>query len=252
MALELVGLGILLLVAFGPSLVYMVRIRNLERFNRNPWMRMFFAFGWGAIASVVIAVILELWLPGKLASFRPARVPEDVFLATVIAPLAEESAKVIGVILLSTAKFWEEEDGLVYGAACGLGFAATENLLYELNALQTGGLIAWAVVAIMRIFTSTLLHASATAISGWGVSKSRIPGGGGIGALIGYLVIAMFLHGLFNLFASLGEIYTDEAAATLISLLVVFIFAGAVYRFTRMKIQELDRRASLLQPIQPF
>jgi RsiW-degrading membrane proteinase PrsW (M82 family) len=245
MALEFAGLGILLLVAFGPPLVFMARIRNLERFNRNPWMRMLFAFGWGAIASIVIAVILELWLPAKLETFRPARVPQDVFLATVIAPLAEESAKVVGVIFLSFAKFWEEEDGLVYGAACGLGFAATENLFYELNALATAGLLGWIVVAVMRVFTSTLLHASATAMSGWGVSKWRQKkGGAGLVTFLPFLFIAMLMHGLFNLFASLGLIYADTAAATLIGLLFVFVLAGIVYRFTRKKIQELDRQTA--------
>lgn len=247
MALEFAGLGLLLLVAFGPPLVFMVRVRNLERFNRNPWLRMLFAFGWGAIAAIVIAVILELWLPAKLESFRPARVPQDVFLATVIAPLAEESAKVIGVIFLSFAKFWEEEDGLVYGAACGLGFAATENLFYELNALATAGVLGWIVVAVMRVFTSTLLHASATAMAGWGVSKWRQRRGGtGFLTFLPFLFIAMVIHGLFNLFASLGEIYANTEAATLIGLLVVFVMAGFVYRFTRRKIQQLDRQ--VVQP----
>jgi RsiW-degrading membrane proteinase PrsW (M82 family) len=251
MAFEYLGLAVLLLVAFVPSLVYMVRIRNLERYNRNPWVLVLYAFGWGAIAAVIIAVILEIFLPQHLDAFRPARVPEDLFLATVIAPIAEEFAKIVGLLPLVFSKRWEEEDGLVLGAASGLGFAATENLLYEYNAFVTGGAIAFVMVAILRILTSTLLHASATAMAGWGLSKWKQAGiVKGIPKFLAFLLLAMIMHGFFNLFASLGEISGGNIAFTLLSLALVFIFAGRTYRFVRTTIQNLDRRGAPRQVYQ--
>jgi len=248
MAFELVGLFVLLGVAFVPSLYFMVRIRNLERYNRNPWTLMFYAFGWGAVASIVIAIILELWLPAKLESFRPTGISQNLFLAVVIAPLCEESAKILGIIPLSRSRLWEEDDGLVFGATAGLGFAATENLIYELNALQMGFLL-WVLVAVLRIATSTLLHASATAMSGWGLSKWKTKQGvEGLLTFVVFLGLAMVMHGTFNLLASIGILYSSEAGSWLLSILLVFVFALTVYRFTRRKIQELDRRVVLGRP----
>jgi len=211
---------------------------------------MFYAFGWGAIAAIIISVYLELALPARLETFRPARLSQDLYLAVVIAPLVEESAKILGVIPLSGGSSWEADDGLVFGATAGLGFAATENLIYEVNALAVGGFVAWVLIAILRIVTSTLLHASATAMSGWGLTKWRAKRGvNGLLTFLVFLAIAMVMHGTFNLLASIGQIYSEDAAAALLSILLALIFALTVYRFTRRKIRELDRLAIVPRPI---
>lgn len=259
MAGEILFLVLVVGVAFVPSLWYMVRLRNLERYNRNSWLSVFYAFSWGAVAAVVLTIILTVMFGERIDSFRPTSVDADLYGAVFVAPVVEESAKALGLLPLVLARRWEEEDGLVLGAASGLGFAATENLLYEYNELLTGTVLSWAVLALLRSLTSTVLHASATSMSGWGLSKWRLAAEskGTLGLLGGFFVFAVFLatamlmHGLFNLFASLGLIYSGEAAAILVSLLLVFIFAGAVYRFTRRKIQELDRRGPDFRPARP-
>ncbi len=259
MAGEVLFLVLVVGVAFVPSLWYMVRIRNLERYNRNSWFSVLYAFSWGAVAAVILTLVITLFYGERIETFRPASVNSDLFGAVIVAPIIEESAKALGVLPLVFARKWEEEDGLVLGAASGLGFAATENLLYEYNELLTGTLISWFFLALLRSMTSTVLHASATSMSGWGLSKWRlaIESKGGVGFVSGLFVFiafwgtAMLMHGTFNLFASLGNIYGNEAAGILISLLLVFVFAGGVYRFTRRKIQELDRRGPNYRPARP-
>ena len=65
-------------------------------------------------------------------------------------------------VLIGLGRFFdntdEVEDGLVYGAACGLGFGATENVLYGLSeeAVSVGYLGILAVV-ILRTVSSILL-----------------------------------------------------------------------------------------------
>jgi RsiW-degrading membrane proteinase PrsW (M82 family) len=250
MVFETPGPLLILAFAFIPPLVFLVRIRNIERFNRNPLGVTFMVFAWGAIAAIVLAVILESRLAVPLDSYRPLRVPSDMWLAVILGPVVEEPAKLIGVMLLSRRRLAEEEDGLVYGAAAGLGFAATENLMYEWGALaialQQGAtpqeaFVAWLTVSVMRMLTSTLLHASSSAMAGWGVAKAK-QRGVGHGLILKFLLLAMLMHGTFNFIATLPLLFPDSFTVSLVSILLIFVFAGGVFRFTRAKIRELDRR----------
>lgn len=243
MAEDGVGLGVILAVAFLPPLFYLIRIRNAERFSRNPMPVMLFVFAWGAIVAIILAFILEDALHLPLDTFRPSRVPSQLWMAVILAPLVEEPVKVAGLFFLRKKRLAEEEDGLVYGAAAGLGFAATENLAYELAALAAYGTTGWLVTSVLRTLTSTLLHASSSAMAGWGVAKAR-RNNEGVGAFLRLLLIAMLMHGLFNFFASMTLLATEDYSAALLSLLLVFIFASFVYRFTRAKIRELDRQSA--------
>lgn len=251
MAGEILFLVLVVGVAFVPSIWYMVRLRNLERYNRNSWLTVMYAFSWGAVAAIFLTLLLNYVFGARIEALRPAAVSTDLYGSVIVAPVIEETTKALGLLPLLFARKWEEEDGLVLGAASGLGFAATENLLYEWNELLAGTIISWMVLALLRSLTSTLLHASATSMSGWGLSKWRLStqDKGGLGFVSGFLVFivflatAMLMHGIFNLFASLGNIYSGEAAGIIMQLLLIFIFAGAVYRFTRRKIQELDRKS---------
>lgn len=241
MAFEVMGLGTLLAVAFVPPLVFMVRIRNAEHFDRNPWHLMFFLFAWGAVGAILIAIIAESWLGIQLDTYRPARVPQMMWLAVIMGPLIEEPAKALGLLFLSNKRMREEEDGLVYGAATGLGFSATENLAYELSALAERGFAGWIVTSILRMMTSTLLHASSSAVAGWGIARGRLTPGLD-GSAWRYLGIAMLMHALFNFLATLPLLLGEYATVQLASLLAVFVFAALIYRFVRAKIRELDRR----------
>ena len=80
-------------------------------------------------------------------------------------------------------------------------------------------------------------------MAGWGVAKAR-RNNEGVSAFLRLLLIAMLMHGLFNFFASMTLLATEDYSAALLSLLLVFIFASFVYRFTRAKIRELDRQSA--------
>ena len=44
--------AILFLVAFVPSILYTVWIRNTERYSREPWLRVMAVFLWGAVFAI--------------------------------------------------------------------------------------------------------------------------------------------------------------------------------------------------------
>src|SRR2546430_17270341 len=85
----------------------------------------------------------------------------------VVAPMVEEAAKGVGATA-GRPQPQSKTDGLVYGAAAGLGFSATENLVYALAALLVPGVgpSGSLVVVAVRSFSSTFLHASSTAVMG--------------------------------------------------------------------------------------
>lgn len=249
MALRALELIIFILAAFVPSLLYMVWIRNTERYGREPYGRLLQIFIIGATLSVILAVVLELILMVFL-DMNIERVYEilgedptitSIILAVIIAPLVEELAKALGVF--RKRRFISDiEDGIVFGAAAGLGFAATENLLYETSAYFTSGTEAFIATTIVRSISSVLLHATASSLFGLGIARSVRQRR----SWVPYYFGAALIHALFNLAASLGLLYEEElgTSAYLIGLITAFVIAFVGVKMVRDKIRELDRGAA--------
>lgn len=221
----------LILVSLIPPLLLAVRIRNAERSRREPWRAVLKAFLWGAIGAAAVSILLEEWLAGALG-VDPTLVGEVSVLSVVVAPVVEECAKAVGLLGIRDADP-EPEDGLVYGAAAGLGFAAVENLFYVGGAFLVGGQDLALVTALYRGVATVALHAAATAITGYGVWASRFHTVQG--TWLGGLVAAILLHALYNAVAGVDTLWAMVAAVALA------LFAlGRLLR----RIRQLDARGS--------
>lgn len=117
-------------------------------------------------------------LAGALIAFACAALPEEFFKYRV---LTRYSAR--------QPAFDEPMDGVVYGAAASLGFAALENLEY----VTVGG---WEV-AITRAITAVPIHGCLGAIMGYYVGQARFTPGWPLSPRHGYW-IAVLLHGLYD------------------------------------------------------
>jgi RsiW-degrading membrane proteinase PrsW (M82 family) len=240
---------LLLVLAFLPPLIYLRWIRNTERYGKEPWSRLMVTFFWGAIMAIAIAVVLQVFILFfyGLSLEREYEWLKDgsirmLVMVCVIAPFTEEFAKGIGVFS-AKRQINEVEDGLVYGAGCGLGFAATENLLYEGNAffsIGEKGLMVFLLFVIIRSISSVLLHASATSATGYGISKSLVLGKKF--CIIPYFLLAVLMHSVYNFFASFGVLYAESLGnvAYLVGLVVAIAFAMGSIGVTRRKIRKLD------------
>ncbi len=241
-----IKLAILISVAFIPSIIYMVWIRNAERYGRNSWWILGAIFIWGAITAVAISLILEILLINAYGEFeRTYEVLqrhenlETLVLACVIAPFVEEGAKALGVFAARKHMF-EIEDGFVFGAAAGLGFAATENLLYESVTFFKFGLIAYILIAVIRSTSSAFLHGSATAVSGYGISRKVLYGR----SFLPFFLLAVLMHAMFNFLASFSLLF-EGTELPLLGLGLAIVFGIVSIVIIRRKIMELDgmRRA---------
>ncbi len=147
------------------------------------------AFVWGAVAAPVACILVGPAL-GRLSGGDPT---STMVLA---APVVEEIAKAVGVLLIAwrSGEFDNPTDGLVYGAAVGLGFAATENAAYCLAG--AGGTTGILPLVMRRIVASAGLHALASSVFGGVVGVAMLARG--VGRRVGWvtlgLAVATTLH----------------------------------------------------------
>jgi RsiW-degrading membrane proteinase PrsW (M82 family) len=233
---------ILIFASFVPAVTFLAWIRSGAMGRKEPWFQLSVAFLFGAVVAVVIAVTLEV-LAGALLSLPTVR-EYDIFgkdpsavtflTVVVIAPFVEEFAKVFGLFRVS--RFIDHpRSGLVLGAAVGLGFAATENMLYEGSALLGGGVVLFLTTALIRSFSSALMHGSATSMSGYGLARSRFGGR----SWVPYYLLAVLMHAAFNLFASFGGLFESElgSIANLVGLAFAFVLVIVSVRMIRVKMR---------------
>lgn len=190
-----VGMGISALVAAAPVLVYLLVIWWFDRYEREPLWLVGLTFLYGAVGAIIVGVAFSTGL------IVAAEIDDFKIAAGLIAPLTEEPAKgLIVFLLLLTRHFDNTTDGLIYGAAAGLGFAMTENFLYFVRADATGGADAWMLTVVLRSLFSALMHCAATASFGAILGRFRYRGGVRqwlLAPLLGF-AIAMPLHAAFN------------------------------------------------------
>ncbi|MBM4237389.1 MAG: PrsW family intramembrane metalloprotease [Euryarchaeota archaeon] len=251
MAISTLEIVAVILAALIPSLLYMIWIRNTELSQREPLPVVSVSLLYGGTAAFGGAFLLETVLvigfleDGNILNRflwgmeGPSPEISIFILAVIIAPFVEEFLKAGGVFVVSK-RLNELENGMIYGAAIGLGFAAVENVLYFSDALLVG-LEVFIATAILRTLTSTLLHASATAVSGYGIARSRLfRQMGRRSNWISYVLIAVTLHAAFNFFAIAGQIFASGMDVYLLGLVASLTIATVAFRMMRVKIRQLD------------
>lgn len=198
------------------------------------------AFVFGAIVAVIVSgfaedFVLRREFGGSDPIILIGALSIDV-LAVIVAPFVEETSKALGLLFFRD-RDPEPENGYVYGGAVGLGFAATENLLYVGSAFLFSGQDVALGLGIYRGIATVALHASATAITGYGVWRFRFSRGWRKG--IGFVLLPVSLAAAILIHATYNFIASAEAGA-----LVAVLFAIVVFAYVRRRIRVLDRRSS--------
>lgn len=233
--MNLIELIMLIIFAFLPPIIYTVWIRNTEKYNRERWISIFFCFLWGATIAIIAAIILELILNISLTTSITDPNILALTMVIIIAPIVEEFTKPLALRLKTVKRELDElEDGLIYGAVAGLGFSATENLLYGWSFLEESFMYFLILISI-RSFGACLLHASATALTGYGYGK-HIMRRTSILRVLPYFILAIFVHALYNSLLSF-DIY-GALAGLIIALLLSLVLISIV----RNKIKRLDKK----------
>jgi protease PrsW len=197
-----------LCAGFLPMVFWAALIWWLDRYEKEPLLLMGLAFLWGAVPATLFAVISEFLLNIPLWHWIGNHSLPFLFLSTgFLGPIIEESVKAFGIFclfLLARSEIDGPLDGIIYAALVGLGFTATENMLFFLTSQSSSE---WLGLVIMRSFVFGLNHAVFAALIGFGfvLAINAQRWSLRLGWFLGGWLSAIFFHSLFNcalLFAS--------------------------------------------------
>ena len=225
-------------LALVPLGFVLLAVRWIDRWEPEPRWALWFAFLWGAAVAVAIALIVDLGVQLAMAFAQPGGSPDEALQAVVQAPLVEELAKGLGVLLIfafSRSHFDGPVDGLVYAATAAAGFAFTENILYFGQALAEGGASELGATFVLRGIFSPFAHVLFTACIGIAIGIGASRGGGPrvIGWFLLGLTGAVLLHALWN-----GSLAFADDAIGLYFTVQVPIFVGALLVTVYLRRQE--------------
>jgi len=162
-----------------------------RRLTKLSWPEVGLSFLYGGALSILLAGILEPVFIQRLTI-------GNLFSAAAI----EEAAKILVLVyLVRFRRHISEQDGIIFGAAVGMGFAALESTGYSFTAfVETGGSLSLTVLlTLFRALLSPAGHGTWTAILAGVLFLESTPFHFRITGkvLLAYLGVT-FLHGLWN------------------------------------------------------
>lgn len=210
MATCLLGLVLSVSVTLIPSLISMVILWWLDRYEKEPLWLLGIAVFWGAVPTIALSLVAQIVVDAPLSDALGPSGLYPLASLSLIAPVTEETFKAL--ILLALFVLYRQEfdgvmDGILYGALVGLGFAVVETVFYLMGSLMEGGWAQWGVVAALRVGLYTLNHSLFAACTGigFGLARNRRrTWKRWVYPLLGWLV-AILLHGIHNAGSVLAE-----------------------------------------------
>lgn len=155
----------------------------------------------------MLNVALSFFYGGFLGTFTAALIEPFfihglTFSTAMLVGIIEEFAKVLGVfVILKKNRHKLELDGIILGAAAGMGFAALESSGYAFTTfLKTGGNFTMLIyITLMRGVLSPLAHGTWTSILTGVLLRERTPGNFRVNLYVIYAyVLVIILHGLWD------------------------------------------------------
>jgi RsiW-degrading membrane proteinase PrsW (M82 family) len=220
-----------ILAAVIPMALYLVLIWRFDIYEREPFNLVLRSYLWGAVGAIFLAMLFSIFLTTGLSFFIPSKNLLNRIDTFYIAPFVEEITKGLFLLILVTSKKFDNvTDGLVYGGAIGLGFGMTENFLYFISYGKTFPELFSLI--IIRTFFSAVMHCVSTGTLGafLGYAKFNKTTHKIVFPVIG-LMIAMFIHFSWNFSVS----YQSTAGLGLLFMFfTIFIFI-IVYRISILK-----------------
>ncbi len=170
-----VGLGWILIGSILPALLLLGLIYNLDFYEREPRRLVSLTFLWGAVPAVL--VLLAAFIFFRLPALPLAREAHIAVRTGILSAVFQELVK--GAAVLFIAWRYRNEfdgvfDGLVYGAAVGLGYAMISHLLRQLSDFIQWGFASMSLEMWAQGLLYTLHHAMYSALFGTALGWARL------------------------------------------------------------------------------
>jgi RsiW-degrading membrane proteinase PrsW (M82 family) len=219
------------IVPFLLSFAWLFFVRRFDRMRPEPLWLVVATFALGGLAIVPAGLVemglgnLSPWLEPSLATLggQAWALPLAIAVFTLVVGAVEESGKYLAAWVLARRRkeFDEPVDGIVYGCAAALGFAAVENMKYFGLGRMSGAVIA------MRAFETVPAHMFFGAIWGYGMGRTLVSRRARV---LPYLALAALAHGTFDAVVSTEGM---QLVATVLVLVLALAFVVMLRRSLR-------------------
>jgi RsiW-degrading membrane proteinase PrsW (M82 family) len=202
-----------ILLAVVPTLLYLLVLNLVDRYEKEPWTILLACAGLGALVAPLLAggILALLGRPDALTpQFAAGATTADPLIAVVQETV--KAAVLVALVHSVRDEFDDILDGVIYGAAIGAGFAAAETFVFVLGG--TGSLDG---ETLGRLVIAGLDHAFYLAVFGAVAGfATRVASHLWATVLLGYgLATAILLHALHDaLPAILSRLVDQPDAAT--------------------------------------
>ncbi|MHA7298623.1 PrsW family intramembrane metalloprotease [Pseudarthrobacter sp. MDT3-1] len=228
-----------------PLSAVLLAVYLIDRWEPEPKRLLVFAFTWGAAVSIAVTLLIQ---PFFALTFQFSEVADfQTFMATVQAPVVEEFAKSLGllmILLLARKHFDGPVDGIVFAFTIAGGFAFTENILYFGRAIAESAKPGTdlAQVFLLRGVMSPFAHAIFTGSTGliMGFAARRWHSGASVLAFVIGLIPAMLLHNRWNSMGAgfLAEYILVQVPIFVLAVVGIVLLRVAENRLTRQRLME--------------
>lgn len=176
------------------------------------------AFLWGIgvaiIAGIIEAIFFSIAFPAEYKALSNTKAVSSPLLMAIMLSLAGPIEETLKYLLLKKAVFKKEAfnqiaDGVMYAITLALGFAIIENTFYFIDLYTSQATFIFIATSIIRGVETVLVHVTSTGILGLYLGRAKFASSKKTLLLFKGLLIAWFLHGMFNFFLAFSQSYGE-------------------------------------------
>lgn len=235
---KLTGTGLLIagvVMAIVPAVIWLLAFYVQDRLEPEPKKLVLGVFLLGAVMAVGLGqpLIRNFF---QVQNWTGNNIIVDLLVAILIVGVVQEFLKYAAVryTVFFNSEFDERVDGIIYGAAAGLGYATMLNLQYIVG---NGGVDM--VVGVMRVVTTALAQASFAGVTGYFIGIAKFERKGPFWLPTGVLV-ASVLNGIVSFLLGQVSRIGSFSFNPWYALVGAVIVAGVTFYFLFITIRRLN------------
>jgi RsiW-degrading membrane proteinase PrsW (M82 family) len=224
-------------LALVPALLWLAVFYVQDRLEPEPTAYLFGVFVLGALLARAVGqpLIDDFFRVGEWATGNlPLRLAAGILIVGAIQEFLKYAA--VRYSVFRSAEFDEQTDGIIYGAAAGLGYATMLNAAYVIG---NGGVDLG--VGAVRIAVTALAHASFAGVTGYFLARAKFESRGPLWLPLG-VILAATLNGVVTV--ALGQIARAGLQATpirglLLAAAVALVVFGLLFGVMRRNVRRV-------------
>jgi RsiW-degrading membrane proteinase PrsW (M82 family) len=211
----------IIIVASLIGFAYLLKIRSLDIYEKEPLFKLFLVMVLGGFLSVMISMVFYSFIE-----------PKYTFVDAIVKiGLVEEASKLLALMVLYfyiRKDFNEIVDGVIYITAISLGFSIIENIMYSFGSTQAFSLL------FQRSIYSVLGHISFSGYMGLAFYIHKKVHKNYLGILLA-LALAAVAHGLYDGVLFVGKLNPYFKLVFIILVILQYRFFIILLSFSRFR-----------------